>query len=73
MPKVVHLDRVQKLNEFRLRVQKAGFPTLKSFAEFMGISYHHLREVVLGNRKSKKLMQKIEEKLKNGREVERAG
>ncbi len=73
MPKVVHLERVKKLNEFRLKIQKAGFPTLKSLSDYLGISYHHLTEVLLGNRKSKRLMKKISEVMKDGRKIEGTG
>jgi len=67
MPKIVNFDRVRKINEFRIKVQKAGFPTLKSFSEYLGVSYHHLTEVICGNRKSKRLIEKIKEVIKNGR------
>jgi|Deesub1362A_J573_1020465.scaffolds.fasta_scaffold00025_12 hypothetical protein len=69
MPKVVHLERVKKLNEFRLKIQKAGFPTLKSLSDYLGVSYHHLTEVLLGNRKSRRLMKRIKEAIKNGRKA----
>lgn len=73
MPRVVHLKRVRKLNEFRLKIQKAGFPTLKSLSEYLDVSYHHLTEVILGNRKSKRLMKRIKEVIKNGKGIERTG
>jgi len=59
MQKIVNFDRVKAINEFRVKVQKLGFPTLKSFSEHLGVSYHHLTEVICGNRKSKRLIEKI--------------
>lgn len=72
MPKIVNFERVKKINEFRLKVQEAGFPTLKSFSEYLGVSYHHLTEVISGRRKSKSLIEKIEKVIKDGRKDKRA-
>lgn len=71
MPKIINFERVKRINEFRLRVQEAGFPTLKSFSEYLGVSYHHLTEVISGRRKSKSLIEKIEKVIKNERENRR--
>jgi hypothetical protein len=71
MPKIVNFDRVKKINEFRIKVQEAGFPTLKSFSQHLGVSYHHLTEVICGNRKSKRLIEKIKEAIENGRKNKR--
>ncbi len=71
MPKIVNFERVKKINEFRLKVQEVGFPTLKSFSEYLGVSYHHLTEVISGRRKSKSLMEKVEKIIKDGRKITR--
>lgn len=54
-------DRSQKRIQAKLTflAHDAGFDTVNELCEALGVSRHHLREVIIGNRSSKRLKTEI--------------
>ena len=57
------IKRKQKLAHLRLLALQHGFPSLKALASHLGITYEHLRNVIIGERDSKALKRRLIELL----------
>ncbi len=61
------IKRRERLAYLRLLALRHGFPSLKALAKELGITYDHLRAVIIGTRHSRSLQNRLIELL--GEEV----